>query len=542
VVGLPVGAGAALLTPRLRSVALRTIDALISFPVILVGIFVTAIVGPGAEGAVIGIGVAVSFSFMRLASTLTLSIVGRDYIAAARVVGVRPARILFKYVLPNAAETLVLTTSISVASAIVWLSALSFLGLGVQPPAYDWGQLLTQGVQSFYETPAAALGPAVAIAITALAFGFTGEALARATNPVLWTSAGHVRARAIPNGSGTLLREARPDAPESASNGELTLQVRDLRVRFAGRLGESTVVDGISFDVGKGEIVGIVGESGSGKTMTAMAVADLLPSAARKSGTVKVHGKDLSELQRQDLNRLLGCDMAVVFQDPMSSLNPAVKLGVQMTEGVRYHRKLGRREATSLAVRRLKEVAIPAAERQLGHFQHQLSGGMRQRMVIAMGLMHEPALVIADEPTTSLDVTVQRQIMELFRSINESEGVSLLLISHNMGVISEYCHRVIVMYCGHIVEDGAMADVVSHPLHPYTQGLLAAVTSMEHPRDKPLSSIPGESANPADPPSGCPYHPRCPLAMARCAEERPPLVAHDEGWRVACWAAQGALR
>lgn len=542
VIGFSFGAIAAILPPRIRPIALRTIDTLLAFPPILVAIFVGAIIGPGAVGATVGVGIAISFQLARVASTLALSVGGREYIAAAKVIGVKGPRLFFRYVLPNIAETLFVVTSVAISSAIVFVSSLSFLGLGVQAPDFDWGRMLTEGVQAFYITPAAAVAPAVAISLSALAFGFAGEAMARAMNPLLWTvdvgsaAAGLVGRPAEVSAVDQGVTSA-PATDGAPMGHDLALEVRDLVVTFPGPAGPVEVVKGISFDVLKGEMVAIVGESGSGKTMTAMAIAQLVPYPGRVEGTVRLEGQTLGQMPETALNKLLGTRLAVVFQDPMASLNPALKIGTQLTEGVETHRRLTHKEAVALAASRLREVNIAVPEEQMERHPHEFSGGMRQRAMIAMGLMTLPGLLIADEPTTALDVTIQAQIMELLDRINEEHGTAIILISHNLALVTQNTDRVLVMYAGRVVEDLTTGQILDNPMHPYTRALLAVVPDMGRPRDDALAYIPGSAPDLANPPSGCPFHPRCAFAVDRCAKSRPPLLTRSDGRRVACWVA-----
>ena len=536
VLGFLLGAGASVLPARPRSVTLRALDSLIAFPPILVAVFVGAILGPGATGATVGVGLAISFQFARVVSTLALSIGGREYVAAARAVGVSTPRIVLRYLLPNIAETIVVVLSVAMSSAIVFISSLSFLGLGVQAPDYDWGRMLTEGVQAFYATPAYAIAPATAIAIAALAFGLAGEAVARAMNPLLWTAdaGGAQRPRAA--------AAAMPQTIDAGASpgAEAVLEVRDLVVTFGSRE-PVDVVKGVTFTLRKGEMVAIVGESGSGKTMTAMAIAQLVPFPGTISGSVTLDDRELRRLPDEELRHFLGTDLAVVFQDPMASLNPALKIGTQLTEGIEVHRHVSHRDAVSTAVKRLTEVNIGGARALLERHPHELSGGMRQRTMIAMGLMTEPHLLIADEPTTALDVTIQAQIMDLLTEINASKGTAVVLISHNLALVSQNCQRVMVMYAGRIVEELTAAELLRGPHHPYTRALLASVPDVNRPRDEELASIPGEAPDMASPPPGCPFHPRCPLAVERCRTERPLLEPHSSGGRVACWMADAPI-
>ncbi|HET6309904.1 MAG TPA: dipeptide/oligopeptide/nickel ABC transporter permease/ATP-binding protein [Candidatus Nitrosotalea sp.] len=542
-IGIPLGAAAALMTQRLRSVALRAIDALIVFPGILIAIVIGAIIGRGAFGAALGVGIAGSFAFARVASTLTLGVGGRDYVAAARVLGISRRRILVKYVLTNIADTLAIAATVSISSNIIQVSALSFLGLGVQAPQYDWGGLLTQGVKSFYFNPAAALGPVVAIALTSLTFGLFGEALARAFNPLLWARQGGDGAKRMVSEKTSPSPDSSGSHPASGINkggsANAVLDVSELTVTFPG---QRRVVNDVSFKVEKGEILGIVGESGSGKTMTAMALASLVPYPGKVDGVIRLQGTDMNHVPLRDIDRLLGTKIALIFQDPLASLNPALRIGIQLTEGAETHLNLKHAEALGLAVDRLREVNLPSAERLLNRYPHELSGGMRQRVMIAMGLMSERALLIADEPTTALDVTTQAQIIELLARVNEVHGTAIILITHNLGLVTQICDRVLVMYAGRIVEELSTQQLIDRPLHPYTLALRAAIPDMTQSVAEPLETIPGQAPSPEAIPPGCPYHPRCPLAVDRCRSEVPPLLAREDGRRVACWVANQDLQ
>jgi oligopeptide/dipeptide ABC transporter ATP-binding protein len=545
-IGIPAGIGASLLRSRLRSVALRAIDTLLAFPGILIAIFIGAITGPGAPGAALGVGIAISFSFARVSSALAMSVGGREYVAAARVIGIRPTRMMFRYVFPNIAEVLAITTTVAISNSIVQVSSLSFLGLGVQAPLFDWGRMLTEGVQAFYTTPAAALAPVAAIAMSALAFGFTGEALARAMNPVLWSRKGGGAVDgalnvAVESLSGYTGHGHVNGTAAAVAGDSVTLEVEGLTVEFPGQARPIRVVDDVSFVLRNGEMLGIVGESGSGKTMTSMAIAQLVPYPGKVSGNIKLDGRKLDQISIQERDKLLGFNVAVVFQDPMSSLNPALKVGTQLTEAVEIHQRARKREAMELAVGRLREVNVAAPEHQLQRYPHELSGGMRQRAIIAMGLMMEPSLLIADEPTTALDVTIQAQIMDVLNNINREHGTAIMLISHNFGLISQNCQRVLVMYAGRIMEDLTIDQLATAPLHPYTRALLATVPDLERPRDEALATIKGQPPDMAALPSGCPFHPRCPLATDRCISQPPALVTRLNGQRVACWVANQDL-
>ncbi|MGW2939834.1 ABC transporter ATP-binding protein, partial [Streptomyces sp. NPDC001156] len=313
------------------------------------------------------------------------------------------------------------------------------------------------------------------------------------------------------------------------------LRVHDLSVVFPGPPVPVHTVRGVSLDVGRGERVGIVGESGSGKTLTALAIAGLVPQPGRvTAGRMEIAGRDPASLRAPEQRRLLGSMTAVVFQDPLSSFNPALKMGRQLTEASEVHLGLPRAEAMRLAQGRLHQVRVPSPAIRMAQYPHELSGGMRQRAMIAMGLMGDPELIIADEPTTALDVTVQEQIVRLLGQINEDTGAAILMISHDISVVTSLCQRVVVMYAGRIVEDIDVASLLDGPAHPYTQALLAAVPHMASDRDQPLATIPGRPPQPLELPGGCAFAPRCRFASDKCRSEQPPLELRD-GRRVACW-------
>ncbi len=310
------------------------------------------------------------------------------------------------------------------------------------------------------------------------------------------------------------------------------LEVEGLRVRLPTPAGPATVVDGIDYRVEPGEVFGIAGESGSGKTMSVLALMGLLPPRAAVEGSAVFEGRDLLRLGRRQLRRICGRELAMVFQDPMTSLHPMLSVGTQLTEHVRRHLGLGRRDAAERALELLREVRIPDPDSAVDAFPHQFSGGMRQRIAIAVALACRPTLLVADEPTTALDVTVQAGIIRLLDRLRSESGLTIVLITHDLGVLSAIADRVSIFYAGRVVEAGSRSDVLSRPRHPYTRGLLDA---LPHPEAAatPLVAIQGAPPAPRHVPPGCPFHPRCPYARATCREAVPPLLPVD-GRVLAC--------
>ena len=313
------------------------------------------------------------------------------------------------------------------------------------------------------------------------------------------------------------------------------LSVQDLKVYFRGRTTVARAVDGISFDIRPGETVCLVGESGCGKTVSALTILDLIPKPPGEvmGGKVFFKGTDLLKQTEAGMQKIRGNHIAMVFQEPLTSLNPVFTIGNQIGEAILVHEAVGPDELRRRCIQLLKDIGIPSPEQRLKDYPHQLSGGQRQRVMIAMALACNPDLIIADEPTTALDVTVQAQILNLMRSIQETSAMSVLYITHDLGVVANIADRVYVMYAGIIAEQGNTAQIFNRPLHPYTQGLLASLPSRSR-RGQRLHSIPGTVPNPAYKPPGCPFHPRCPLAIASCKSQFPGMVDHGEGHLSRC--------
>ena len=311
------------------------------------------------------------------------------------------------------------------------------------------------------------------------------------------------------------------------------LSVRDLRVEFATRRGALVAIDGVSFDIARGETLGVVGESGAGKSVTGAAIIGLIDPPGRiAGGEVRLSGHRIDDLKPEAMRRVRGRRIGMIFQDPLTSLNPLYRIGRQLVETIRTHTDLSASAARRRAIDLLAEVGIPAPERRIDGYPHEFSGGMRQRVVIALALAAEPELIIADEPTTALDVSVQAQIIALLRRLGREHGTAIMLVTHDMGVIAEAADRVAVMYAGRVAEIGPVADVVREPLHPYARGLMGAIPTLAHDADR-LAQIPGAMPRLSAIPPGCAFNPRCPHAFDRCRVERPdpiPVGAH----RVAC--------
>jgi oligopeptide/dipeptide ABC transporter ATP-binding protein len=533
-IGVPLGALPSVLGMRAGRMVAALIDFALAFPALLLAMFMGIVLGVGATGAVIAIGIASAPGFARLTQTLAASIAGSDYVSAAKLLGVPRRRVLARHVLPNIAEPIILNTTVAIGYALLSMSGLSFIGLGVQSPQYDWGRLLDEALDRIYVTPEVALGPALAIVLAGLAFNGLGEALAGAAS----TRTSRVRrGRRQIVGHAPASADTRTSEAHAEPAHDAVLRVEDLSVTFPAEPHSVTPVRGVSFSVRRGELLGIVGESASGKSLTALAVAQLVPyPGAVEARCIEFMGHDLRTLPRTERERLLGRGLAMVFQDPSSSMNPAVRVGRQLSEVGEQHAGLTQKQARRRAVDRLRHVGIASPERRAAQFPHELSGGMRQRAMIAMGLMAQPALVIADEPTSALDVTVQLQVLRLLESVRDETQAAALLISHDIAVVAQVCDRVLVMYAGRVVEELTAEELIAGAAsHPYTRALLASVPDMATDLRRPLATIPGRPPDPADKLRGCAFADRCASASERCRTDRPTLQMGAQGHPVACW-------
>lgn len=312
------------------------------------------------------------------------------------------------------------------------------------------------------------------------------------------------------------------------------LEVKNLKTKFINKYSQVTVVDGIDFHIAPGEILGIVGESGCGKSVTSLSIMRLLASNAKISGEINFNGINLLSLNEREMRKVRGNDIAMIFQEPMTSLNPLHSIGKQIMEPLRKHLKISKRDAKEKAIKLLKDVGIPRAEKIFHEYPYQLSGGMRQRVMIAMAMACKPKLIIADEPTTALDVTIQAQILELMNQLQKTNGTAVMLITHDLGVVAEVCHRVVVMYAGQVVEEADVHSLFSDPKHPYTQGLMKSIPSMTEDKER-LEAIPGHVPSLSQMPKGCRFAPRCPMAMEICFRKVPSLDNVSENHRSRCW-------
>jgi len=500
--GVAVGAGALLAPPRIRQGVLRVVDAAVAFPSLVLALVIAAVLGAGAGSAVVAIGLAGVPGFARLTYNLTQGIATRDFVTTAHLLGVPGPRVITRHVLPNVAGPLLVLLTSSFALALLEISGLSFVGLGVQSPQYDWGRLLNEALPSIYTSPWLVLAPSLMLVLAGAGAMLAGDGLARLVDPrqVHGTPSHTLRRQPAPEAApadivdeaAVLDDEAADDAADDA-----VLVVDGLVVEAAGR----RLVDDVSFRVRPGEVVGLVGESGSGKSTIAMAVARLLADGlVAEARTLRL--RDLDLLGRPPARRL-ATELGIVFQDPSATFNPALRLGSQLTEVLRVHLGRSRAAARDAVVAALTEIKVTEPARRLRQHPHELSGGMLQRASIAAALTTGPALLIADEPTTALDVTVQAEVLRQLRRLQREHGTAVLFISHDIGVVGALCDTVLVLRDGVVVDRTTGAALrAGEASHPWTAALLSARPGTRQDEERQFRQLRAQAAGEGMPKEG----------------------------------------
>ena len=499
------------------------VDVLLAVPVIMTLLVVLAVVGDNQTVVMIAFGILVSPGLARVVRGATIAVRQELYVSAARVCGLSGHQIVLRHVLPRVAGPIIVQISLLAGGALLIDAGLSYLGFGAQPPTPTWGDMIAEASTVIDRQPWLLVPPGVVLGLAILAFGMLGDIVRDAT-------ADHA-----PGGHGRPHKPRRaltPAAARCVTPSPALLSLRGISIALPGPGGDTVVVEDLDLEIRAGETVGLVGESGCGKSMTGRAVLDLLPAdGAVTAGSVLFDGVDLAVAGPRAMRRLRGSRIALVSQDPAASLDPMWTVGRQLDDLVRCHHGGSRIRGRTLDL--LREVRLPEPEAIVGKYPHELSGGMAQRVAIAMALSGQPRLLIADEPTTALDVTVQAEILTLLRQLQADRGMSILLITHDLAVIAALCRRAYVMYAGHIVESGPVRELFDRPLHPYTAGLLDAMPT-ETRRGGRLAAIPGTVPEPAAWPSGCHFAPRCPLATQNCSAAPIPVVEPASGRRTRC--------
>ncbi|MFE2564163.1 dipeptide/oligopeptide/nickel ABC transporter permease/ATP-binding protein [Streptomyces mirabilis] len=529
VVGALLGAIAATSRGAVDETLMRCLDVVMAFPGIALAAVLVAVFGGGITVLICAIAFLFTPSVARVVRANVLDQYGEDYVTAERVIGARTPHIVLRHVAVNCAAPVLVFCTVQVAEAIVFEASLSFIGAGVRPPDPSWGSVIADG-KNMVLTGGwwATVFPGLLMLITVLSLNILSEGVSDAwaapvAREMAATATAGDRLEAPEPGSGEVLEL--PGLTEAAARlrsrarplptGRPVLSVENLAIGFDTRHGGVDIVDGIGFDVHPGEVLGLVGESGCGKSLTALAVMGLEPKGARVRGHVRFDQRQLVGEPMRVRRRLLGHEMAMVYQDALSSLNPAMTIRAQLKQLVR---RGGRQTPAEL----LALVGLDP-ERTLRSYPHELSGGQRQRVLIAMALSRGPKLIVADEPTTALDVTVQAQIITLLLKLREELGFALILVSHDLALVADVTDRVVVMYGGQIVETGVTADLVEAPAHHYTRGLLGSVLSLESAAER-MTQIKGVVPAPADFPAGCRFADRCPPASEVCRTTAPDLL------------------
>jgi len=532
VIALPLGLASGYIGGWFDTTLMRIMDGILAIPALILALAIAGVLGPGLTNAMIALSIVFIPSFTRLVRAQTLAVREETFIEASQSIGSRSSWLLAARVLPNVASPIIVQASLALGSVLLAEAALSFLGVGLQPPQASWGVMLSDAYEKIFTYPWQMVYPGAAIALTVLAFNLLGDGLRDAFT----VDTVRRRRRGRAGLTKVALEQATTPANDRVDTDAPLLVVENLTVEFGTEQGTHRVVQDVSFHVRPGEVLGLVGESGSGKTVSSLAILRLIPSPPGRivGGSIRFDGTDLLAADFDTIQRLRGAEIAMIFQDPMSSLNPAYTVGNQLAEAVLLHEDVSRAEARARALELLQRVGIPDPEARLEQYPHEFSGGMRQRVMIAMALICRPRLLIADEPTTALDVTVQAQILDLLRSLQAETGMAVIFVTHDLGVVADICDRVTVLYAGQVVESGDVHDIFARPRHPYSAGLLAAMPQ-SHIGYGDLASIPGRVPPPDNMPAGCRFNPRCPYAESpRCTTGPIPVRVTDRGALVRC--------
>ena len=535
ILAVPLALVAGFVRGWVDTIIMRAMDALFSFPPLILALTVAGLLGANLNDACIAIAIVFVPSFVRLIRGEVIAVREENYVEAARATGVAPTRLIRTHVLPNVASPLIIQAALALGYAILIDAGLSFLGLGEQPPTASWGLMLTEAYHYIFEAPLTLVYPGLAILLTVLAFNVVADGLRDALGRERFTPATSEPPAVVEPAEAqtrpAVATDAATTSDHAASASPSTpalLRVEHLRVEFATAEGWTPVVEDVGFTVGAGRTLGLVGESGSGKTVSALAVMGLLPlrGCRLSHGAVLFDGEDLTGVGEKRMRHLRGNDIAMIFQEPMTSLNPAFTVGNQIAEQIRAHGPVKRAAAFEQAVEMLDTVGIPDPRRRARDYPHAFSGGMRQRVMIAMALSCEPKLLIADEPTTALDVTTQAQILELLRSLQEQRGMAMIFVTHDLGVIAEIADDVVVLYAGQVVERCAVAELFDRPHHPYSEALLNSMPQLATPGGD-LTVIPGQVPRPDEHIAGCRFGPRCAYVTEPCRSA--PIALEDSG-------------
>jgi peptide/nickel transport system permease protein len=507
-IGSAIGIIAGYYGGRTDNIIMRGVDMLMAFPYILLALAIVAALGPGLLNALIAVAAVNVPFFARNIRGITVGIAHKEFVDAARLAGMRDREIILSEVLPNVLPVIVIAMSTTVGWMILETAGLSFLGLGSQPPQADLGSMLGEARSALITNPHTSIVPGAMILIIVMGINLLGDGVRDALDPRLKSGA---LSRPMP----ATRVERQGDVPPAKTDS--LLDIAGLRTEFRVRDRKYKAVGGVDLHVEKGECLGIIGESGSGKSVTALSVMGLVasPPGVITGGAVHFDSEDIIGAPYEVLRSLRGRRVAYIFQDPLATLHPLYKVGDQLIEAIQSHEATSRQEARTRAIDLLKSVRIPNAESRIDSYPYEMSGGMRQRVGIAMALANDPDVIIADEPTTALDVTVQAQILSVLSDLRRERGLAIIFITHDFGVVGQLCDRVAVMYAGQIVEEGPTEDVLRAPQHPYTSRLIDCVPTLGGGQRK-LAAIPGLPPVVDRLPAGCAFAERCDKAQDAC--------------------------
>ncbi|PRX06519.1 UNVERIFIED_ORG: peptide/nickel transport system permease protein [Martelella mediterranea] len=494
---------------RTDNILMRGIDMVMAFPYILLALAIVAVLGPGLLNALYAIAIVNIPFFARNIRGMTLGLSRREFVDAARLSGKSHFAILFGEVLPNVLPVIIITMSTTIGWMILETAGLSFLGLGAQPPQADLGSMLGDGRKVLFTDAYVSMVPGLMIFALVMSINLLGDGIRDVLDPRLKSGA-----LARPGARTAVKRESVPDRGQRP---ETVLDIQAMRTEFHVGGSIYKAVGGVDLHMRQGECVGLVGESGSGKSVTAMSLMGLVPTPPGRiaGGAAWLDNEDLFAASDERIRQLRGGDVSHVFQDPLSTLHPLFTVGDQLIEAIQSHQPLSKQKAREKAADLLESVRIPNAAERLKAFPHELSGGMRQRISIAMALANDAKVIVADEPTTALDVTVQAQILELMNGLRKERNTAILFITHDFGVVSAICDRVAVMYAGRIVETGTTEEILERPAHPYTAKLIECVPVLGEP-DRRLDAIEGRPPVVNNLPEGCAFADRCPFVQDDC--------------------------
>ena len=532
--GAAIGIVAGFYGGRTDNIIMRGVDMLMAFPYILLALAIVAALGPGLMNALIAVAAVNIPFFARNIRGITVGIAHKEFVDAARLSGMTDVRIILTEVLPNVIPVIVIAMSTTIGWMILETAGLSFLGLGSQPPQADLGSMLGEARSALITNPHTSVVPGAMILIIVMAINLLGDGVRDALDPRLKSGA---LSRPMPT---TMVKRT---GPVPTAQEDALLALRGLKTQFQVKDRIYKAVGGVDLKVNPGECLGVIGESGSGKSVTALSVMGLVasPPGVITGGAVHYKGQDLIGAPYEQLRKLRGDRIAYIFQDPLATLHPLYTVGDQLIEAVRAHHPFEKAEARAHAIDLLKSVRIPNAEQRVDSYPHEMSGGMRQRVGIAMALANDPEVIIADEPTTALDVTVQAQILSLLDDLRCERGLAIIFITHDFGVVAQLCDRVAVMYAGRIVEEGPTETILNAPAHPYTSRLMACVPELGHGQ-RELAAIPGLPPVVDNLPEGCAFAERCHKAADTCRAGSIDLVTHGADAKVRCIAPETQMR